>query len=432
MKSKTKETILFILPFLPYPLKSGGHQALYNGIRAVKDDFDVFVAYEAEDTDEYRNAENQLKSLLSEVTLLPLLIEVPPPPQPKPYYPNRLSWRIKNKFWTKVLVRFKTEEAKPIISVPNVFDWWVDSLCPANKTFAEHLDKIFQEWHFDIVQVEMPWMVGCVYNIPEGIKKVFVHHEIAFVRHELEIKELGKSPELLAYADYTKMIEVNLLNKYDTIITLSDIDKKKLIDAGVVSPIERSFAIVDTDKGLRGSDIKKTLSFIGSGIHNPNYLGIKWFLENCWPNLKNQDNEYQLHIIGEWSPETIKEITSRYQDVQFLGFVDDLSSAILGTTMIVPITVGSGIRMKILEAAAGGVPFVSTSVGAEGLPIENGLNGLIADSPEEFIQAIFQLEDENLRNKIVRNAYYMVQERFSIDALRANRVGIIDKLLDLA
>lgn len=425
MDKTEQKSILFVIPFMPYPLKSGGHQALFNGIRAVKDDFKVFVTYEAEDNAENKNAEDKLRLLLPEVTLLPMLAEVPPPPQPKSYYPNSLIWRMKNRFWTLMKERLGVGESKPVC-FSNIYDWWVNSLCPVNKAFAEHLDKIFKERNFDIVQVEMPMMIGTVFNVPEGIKKIFVHHEIAFVRHELEIKRLGAFPELIAYAGFSKMIEVNLLNKYDAVITLSEEDGKKLIDAGVSVPIKNSFAIVDTDRRSQETDVKRILSFVGAGFHNPNYGGINWFLENCWTALQN---EYQLDIIGVWEPGIVKEITSKYPDVHFLGFVENLSAAVSGTTMIVPILIGSGIRMKILEAAAIGVPFVSTTVGAEGLPIENGVNGMIADSPDDFVNAILQLENVEFRSKLIDNAYAMVREKYSIDALRVNRVKIVDELI---
>ena len=98
--------------------------------------------------------------------------------------------------------------------------------------------------------------------------------------------------------------------------------------------------------------------------------------------------------------------------------------------MIVPITIGSGIRMKILEASSLGVPFVSTSVGAEGLPVENGKNCFIADDKEMFVNCILKLQDTTIQEKFIENAHTMILEKFSIKALRENRLDIYKHVLN--
>ena len=104
-----------------------------------------------------------------------------------------------------------------------------------------------------------------------------------------------------------------------------------------------------------------------------------------------------------------------------MGFVDDLESAIQNTIMIVPITIGSGIRMKILEAANLGIPFVSTSVGAEGIPVLSGRHCLLADDPSDFVDAILQLKDHEKRAMFIQNAHQLIETNYSLEALRRNR-----------
>ena len=84
--------------------------------------------------------------------------------------------------------------------------------------------------------------------------------------------------------------------------------------------------------------------------------------------------------------------------------------------------------MKILEAAARGIPFVSTTVGAEGIPVKNGTHCFIADEPETFVKGILKLQDVSLRKQMVENSYQMVKDNFSIDALRANRLNIYESV----
>ena len=170
------------------------------------------------------------------------------------------------------------------------------------------------------------------------------------------------------------------------------------------------------------------LSFVGPDTHSPNFVGITWFLENCWFALREININYRLSIIGNWSQEHITEYTAKYPNVEFLGFVDNLGDSIRGTIMIVPITIGSGIRMKILEACSIGVPFVSTSVGAEGIPVEDGKDCFIADNPKSFVEKLYKLRDVALQKRFVENAHNMILDNYSIEALRKNRLEIYSRI----
>ncbi len=85
-----------------------------------------------------------------------------------------------------------------------------------------------------------------------------------------------------------------------------------------------------------------------------------------------------------------------------------------GSIMIVPLRIGSGIRLKILEAMSSGVPVISTSIGCEGIPTVNGENIIIADSTEEFITETIKLSsDHDLRLKLIKNGLETVRKNFS-------------------
>lgn len=407
------KTILFILPFMPYPLESGGHQALYNGIKAVKDDYNVLVTYPAVDNKEYHRNEEAFVKSLPGIVVLPMLSQ-----EAQLGFSQRAYQKTKN-------VVKRLLGIKPVPYVPKIYDWWIHSLSPLNGGWWNHLETIFNIHSVDIVQVEMPPMIGAVYYIPQGVKKLYVHHELAFVRHELEIQQKDNSQIAKAHAEFTKMIEINLLNKYDAIITLSQTDKQKLEYSGVTVPVYTSFAVVDTTEFKSPERIDKILSFVGPDHHNPNYEGILWFLNNCWTSLKSIDNSYRLRIIGKWSEKSISFISSNYKDVDFMGYVDDLGEVIKDTVMIVPITIGSGIRMKILEAASRGVPVVSTSVGAEGLPLTDGVQCFIKDTPDVFVQSILSLQDSQLAKSMCNAAYETVKDVYSFSALQKDRLSVL-------
>lgn len=414
-----KKKILFVLPFNPYPLSTGGSQAIFNGIDVVKDDLDVYVTFEATATD--KDNIERLKSLLdNKVTVLPYFVPAP----------KSTKRDLKQRFYEPL---FKTEKKLRRLAgydftpvrIPHRA-WLHEELLPKKLAFVKHVSNLVDGYNIDIVQCEMLCNVTMGLMLPDRVRKVFVHHELGWVVHELELlKQKGDPFEQKLYLDYYKMCEVALLNCYDDIITLSEIDSKKLKEAGVTSQIHTSLAVVNTSQNqLVTTKGCQLLSFVGPEYNLPNVDGLKWFFANVWDKLKSYDASYRMQVIGKWSEKTIAETVGERSDVEFLGYVDDLAAVLKDTIMVVPINIGSGIRMKILEAAALGVPFVTTSVGVEGIPARNGEDCFIADTPEAFADAVVKLRDEKLRKQFAENANRLVSERYTLEALKANRLEI--------
>ncbi len=407
--------VLFVVPFLPYPLISGGHQAIFNGIVAALPHADVYITYP-----EYYPQDEDLSSFRSQ---LDRAIHV------LPYIDHRsqrgdklLDLIYKTKFRIKSMI--KGERANN--SNPLPYNDWINQLFPKSGGFIAHVSNIIETQHIDIVQCELLETLSMIVSLPQTVKRVFIHHEIGFVRKALHpVIYLDHSMEGLAHLEINRMIEIDLLNQYDTVVTLSNIDTEKLKNAGVNTKIVTSFAIVNTppEKNLVSSQYDH-LTFIGPEWHPSNRNGLLWFLENCWNRLKQRDPSYQLSIIGAWTSETQSMISSSYTDVRFRGYVDDLHTAITNSIMIVPIQIGSGIRMKILEASMLGLPVVSTSVGAEGLPLIDGEDCYISDTPEAFIDSILKLKDENLRLRFITSSQQKIMHSYSKELLVENRKGL--------
>lgn len=411
--SKTK--ILFIEPFIPYPLTHGGAQAIFNGIQAVKDSYEVYVIALWEATiEQIKGFQAKVgedvhvlpqKHIKKRAVHLPVL--------------NRLILSLyyrshSNRFVDKKIDSFElmTQESLP------------------EETFLEYVNSVIEKENIGIVEVEMPMMMSMVLSLPSSIKKIYVHHELRFVRNQLEMKVDGENLYRKSAIEVNKILEINLLNKYDAIITLSPVDADKLKQAGVIVPIYSSFATVSTKSKISHyKAVQKKLSFVGPEFHVPNQEGMKWFLDKCWPLLLHKDPEYTLQIIGNWKEETRCKVSEKYRNVSFTGYVDNLHNAMFGSIMIVPITIGSGIRMKILEAAANGIPFVSTSVGVEGLLFHTGTDCFIADDPNSFTSSILKLQNISLANNFIDNALKTILTHYSIDALKRNRSLILSKIL---
>ncbi len=406
--------ILFIHPFFPYPLESGGHQALFNGILAVKDDYDIYLAYEAWEGEEYNKAEKDFLERIPNAHLFPLLHK-----KVKLSYRQRLINKLKRILKGVFISPILTDERIAMCSS------WLNTVSPMNVDWLEHIDNICTKYQFDMIQVEMPWMVSQVLSLPDHAKKVYVHHELGFVKRELEVNGINSSAYVETCKKFADMNEIALLNMYDMIVTLSSVDAKKLEEEGVVKPIRPSFSKVDTEADIAfNPSVSKRLTFVGPDINYPNVIGLEWFLDNCWPLLNKNNQNYTLDIIGKWNPVRMKEFLEKYENINFLGYIDNLYDSLKGSIMIVPITIGSGIRMKILEAASKGIPFVSTKVGAEGIPVINREHCFIADNVNEFVDDILKLQDSELRRFFVKNSYNLIKEKYSLQALRKNRIEI--------
>lgn len=408
------KNVLIIPPFNPYPLVSGGHQAIFNGIAILEGVANVYLIVPLTESQYKRNEHMAIVEVLPFVHVIPFIL---------PSSRHTLKWYIqvfKNKYckrWMKAEGQQTAPDEALIIG-----DWIGDTW----EEEYELVEKVIKQYKIDIVQSEMIPNLPMVKVIPANVKSVFVHHELRFVRNELIAQQAAKvSKEDMLQIAEDKKREIDYLNQYDEIVTLSPVDSAKLKEAGVTKPIVTSMAVVREQKE-KIEDIapKKVLTFIGPEFHAPNYEGVMWFLEKVWGALLKKDSQYSLQIIGKWSEETKQRLEAEYPKVHCLGFVDDIAKAMAGSTMVVPILVGSGIRMKILEAAQLRVPVVSTTVGAEGLPLENGKNIFIADNEEDFVKAIVQLQDEKLRKAFVDSISKKILPQYSLTALKENRKGL--------
>lgn len=407
-----KANILLIEQFLPFPLNNGGAQAIFNGILALKEKYQVFLFF-VQDV-----PEDDLKKFHAAIGQDVVILPQPPKPQSSPL---KLLNRLALSFY------YRTHSDK--VGLIPFADRASEHIFP--NYILEYVNTLIKRYAIKVVQVEMAWLMSLVLCLPKGVKKVYVHHELRFVRNSLEVQAVGTNLFRQSAIAVNKILEIGLLNQYDTVITLSEIDKKKLIEAGVKVPICSSFAIVNTNNTISKVESKSHfLSFIGPEFHVPNKVGIMWFLENCWNQLLATNSDMKLKIIGKWDEETKRELSKRYKNLCFTGFVDDLAIELCGSIMIVPITIGSGIRMKILEAASMGIPVVSTTVGAEGLPLKSGENCFLADEPKDFVDSIIKLNNQNLCKQFVESLNQEIKAHYSLEALRHNRTKIFDKLLN--
>jgi glycosyltransferase involved in cell wall biosynthesis len=135
----------------------------------------------------------------------------------------------------------------------------------------------------------------------------------------------------------------------------------------------------------------KTMLFLGSFRHLPNQSALRWFLHEVMPKVLEGDPEAKLVVIGS-DPPAAHTIPTFNGAVELIGFVEDVKQPLADYAVFVcPILSGSGVRVKLLEAFAAGIPTVSTRIGAEGLGDLDGEVCALADDPAEFADRIVGL-----------------------------------------
>jgi O-antigen biosynthesis protein len=134
-----------------------------------------------------------------------------------------------------------------------------------------------------------------------------------------------------------------------------------------------------------------TMLFVGNFRHLPNREALTWFVDEVLPRVITKTPEATLVIVGSELPESLSSLSAN-PNIRLTGFVDDIREPLRKCAVFVcPILSGSGIRVKLLEAFAAGIPVVSTTLGAEGLTKQGGLVCELGDTPETFAAAIVKL-----------------------------------------
>ncbi len=153
--------------------------------------------------------------------------------------------------------------------------------------------------------------------------------------------------------------------------------------------------------------------FLGSMDWMPNIDAVQYFVSSIYPIIKRKYPSAKFVIVGRNPTKSVKELVDNDKSVIVTGTVDDVRPYLKkASVMVVPLRVGGGTRIKIYEAMAAGVPVVSTSVGAEGLAVENNKHILIGDSPDDFADKTIRILNDELP-ELSSNARRLVEENFS-------------------
>ena len=438
--------LLYITPYIPYPLDSGGNQAFYMMADHIRKQHDLSVLLYVHNSKERKYIE-ALQQIWDDVTFYlfePKVVE--DKVTASPY--EHMSWLdrkaceffdyLHHSMFRKIERRKCKYETQGVSNDGHDFD-----LVRARSTlfvgagdlsdqFCQYVQEVSSKG-FDIVQTEFYDYLPLVYLLPSHVKKVFVHHELRFVRNNNELSLFKKilPTDRLLY-ESQKAHEIACLSVYDAVITLTKIDYGILSDYIPKSRIYVSPAITQA-VSFKPQPFKPAteLVFIGSGDHFPNYDAMVWFCNEIVPIIKEKaDVMPKINIIGNWNKDQEIGLKKAAPDVIFPGFVDDLQAFVNGKISIVPIRIGSGMRMKILDSIFAAAPLITTSKGCEGLPMVNEENCLIADDAESFAEAVVRIVvDKNMQEQLAVTALHSKTNMLNDYELLERRQAVYAKLI---
>jgi glycosyltransferase involved in cell wall biosynthesis len=188
---------------------------------------------------------------------------------------------------------------------------------------------------------------------------------------------------------------------------------------------------VDTDY-LRPANTERkgsTLIYTGSLTYDVNYEAIQYFLRDIYPAIKSKVADVELVITGSYEGVDLTGLDLD-KSVCLTGFVADIRKYVQEAAVaIAPILSGGGTRIKVLEAMALGTPIVATSRAAEGLPLEDGVNILIAEDEQAFVDAVVRLLNQpELAGEIATAARELVEQQFDWSGLESQFALLIESV----
>ena len=388
--------ILYVANLIPYPLDGGGKIFTYSTIQALSkdNDIDLVCFYEHEDV---KAGKEKLEKYCSSVEVLPIKVT------------TRENMSL-----------MKVKAAKSLFSsLPLGISKYI---IPEMKSLIK---KKMENKKYDCVFFNILAMFGyCDYikSIDPHIKAVLYEQNceaLIYKRYFDQTNNVLKKAFLKIEKRKLEKFEHRAVRESDRLLVLSEEDRKALgvsaekcniIPIGVASAKHcKSYTLEKKDK------IK--MLFVGTMTWTPNNEGIIWFLENVMP-LCNDNSKYELFIVGKNPSDEVKRLSEGYDNVKLMGYVESLDAIYDECdVLVVPLFIGSGQRVKIIEAFARGYAVISTLIGAEGLKYEDGKTILIADDANQFKIQIDKCFNRSLIKTIGEGGKDVFETEYSVDVI---------------
>jgi glycosyltransferase involved in cell wall biosynthesis len=282
------------------------------------------------------------------------------------------------------------------------------------------VDSITRSTKFDVIHADQLNMAPYAEGASAGLRVLDAHNALWQLYRRLW-EGLPNGPQKLLWGRESlllKKYEGRVCGEFDGVLAVSQADQTALEEVmGKTGKVRVVPITIDPEEILpvrRHSGADHILS-MGTMFWQPNIEGVLWFAREILPIVRSQRPDVTFDIVGARPPKEITRLAERDDHIHVPGYVENPEDYVhKAGAMIVPILAGSGMRVKILQALAQELPVVTTTIGCEGIAVENGRHLLIADTPEEFARAALRLlADPELGRALGRQGRELIQARYN-------------------
>lgn len=280
--------------------------------------------------------------------------------------------------------------------------------------------RVSQQRNFDIVHADQLSMAQYAL-MASGKARIFDAHNAVWtiVRRLCQVQKPGPKKVLLEL-EWRKMrrYEGWVCTQFDHVLAVTQEDAAALQSAAGAYRIGSTVVPIAVDvlgsrPVERRSGVKNIIS-VGTMFYPPNIDGVLWFIREVFPLVKQGSPETKFYVVGAKPPRIVQEMAEKDPSIVVTGYVDDLGPLLADCALlVVPLRSGSGMRVKILESFAWGLPVVSTTIGYEGIEVTPGEDILAADSPEDFARSVLEaICTPELARCLSRNGRRLAEEKY--------------------
>ncbi len=303
-----------------------------------------------------------------------------------------------------------------------------------NRDFAWAVDRTIFLKKIDIVQIEYT-ILGQYGRDYARIPCILFEHDISFQSMSRSLRNHWRAGALIAYMQLLRY-ETNLVKRFARVQVCSRDNADFLLQFVPELKDRIDFdlrAIIDTHsyRYVAAGREPGTVLFVGSVRHKPNLQALNWFVDHVFPEVLALHPQTQLVVSGAGSWEAM-ENKLEHPNIRLVGAVPDIRALFERYAVFVcPVLSGSGVRVKLLEAFASGIPVVSTTLGAEGLASESGEICELADLPQQFAASVVRLlEDPVYACNLARRARSKMENEKDAERMTVRLVQVYRQEVD--
>ncbi len=286
-----------------------------------------------------------------------------------------------------------------------------------SDALRRQVERLLAEQHFDRVVCDF---LAAAPNVPQLERAALFQHNVETIIWE-RLRDKASDPlRRMAFRyEAARMLsyERSVCRAAGQVIAVSEEDATRMRTLFGISAVSAVPTGVDIDFFAPPGSSAPVADLVFSGSMNwtPNIDGVSYFCEEILPLILARKPDCRVAIVGRTPPPSVSRLAEIHPQVVVTGTVPDIRPYLWGSQVcIVPLRIGGGTRLKIYEAMAARLPVVSTTVGAEGLPVSHGENILLADDPWQFAEACLALlADGAKRQQLAKQAWELVAARFS-------------------